>query len=184
MKMNKKYLLAIPALALAGAVVAGSVSAANTTDTTTPTAQAQQRGPGGPGGFGGKFMMHGDFGGDIGDSDRFVERLTSEASILGISLDEMKTYWSQGKNIRDIATEKGITDEQLKTKLETAAEARATASLKALVDKGVITQAQADARATAMKNMKTKMAEQMKNRPQLKRGTAPTAPTQTQPTQS
>lgn len=164
MKFNKKYLLAIPALAIAGVVVAGSVSAA------------------GPGMGGGKGMgmggpMHGGFGGGIGDPDKFVEHLTQEASVLGITLDEMKAYWAQGKTVQDIATDKGLTQEQLKVKMEAAAEAKATANLKALVDKGVITQAQADSRATIMKEMKVKMAENMKNKVQQKRGVRP-APTQ------
>lgn len=154
MKFNKKYLLAIPAFALAGFLSVSSVSAA------------------GGGMFGG---MHGGFargmgGQGIGDPDRWTHNITQEASVLGISVDEMKTYWSQGKNLRDIAAEKGITDEQLKIKMQAAVEAKIKSQLQALVDKGHITQAQADARLTVMAQMKTKMAEHMKNRPQTKRG--------------
>ena len=169
MRFNKKYLLAIPALAIAGVVAAGSVSAAG-----PGGGMGGGRGMGGP--------MHSGFGGAL-DPDKFVEHLTQEASVLGISLDEMKAYWAQGKNVQDIATAKGLTKEQLKAKLEAAAEAKATANLKALVDKGIITQAQADSRATVMKEMKAKMTENMKNKVQQKRGVKP-APRQTTTTQS
>lgn len=150
MKFNKKYLLAtVPALALVGLVAATSVSAAS------PQGM-------GVGGFGGR-GMGGGFHMGIGDPDRFVERLTSEATMLGISVDEMKSYWSQGKNIQDIAKEKGITTEQLKAKMEAAQETKIKTELKNLVDKGIITQAQADARLTAMKALKEKMGEQLKS---------------------
>lgn len=156
MKFNKKYLLAtMPALALVGLVAASSVSAAG---------QGVMGNRGGFGPMGG----HGGMGMGIGNPDNFLERLTSEASVLGISVDEMKTYWSQGKGVKEIATEKGITEEQLKTKMQATHEAKIKADLKILVDKGIITQAQADARLTAMKTMKEKMGEQMKNRVQNK----------------
>lgn len=154
MKFNKKYLLAtVPAMALVGLMAASSVSAAN----------PQM----GPGGFGGRGMSLG-FHHGIGDPDRFVERLTSEASMLGISVDEMKNYWSQGKGVKEIAAEKGITEEQLKTKLQVAAETKVKTELKTLVDKGVITQAQADARLAAMKAMKEKMGTQLQNKMKIK----------------
>ncbi len=153
MKFNKKYVLALPAMAIAGVVIATSVSAA------------------GNGGFGG----HGEpgmGGGPIQDPDRFVEHVTQEASVLGITVEEMKAYWAQGKTVQEIATEKGLTKEQLQTKMEAVREAKMTASIKVLVDKGIITQAQADTRLAAMKNLKAKMSEQMKNKMQ-KRGGKP-----------
>lgn len=156
MKITKKYLLAIPAFALAGLVSATAVSAASDNETGM-----------GPGMMGGRGGMHGGFGmggGELFDADRLVERLTAEASILGISVDEMKTYWSQGKNLQEIATEKGITAEQLRTKMQAAAETKIQTQLKTLVDKGVITQAQADSRLATMKARQAKMAEHMKTR--------------------
>lgn len=150
MNINKKYLWAtVPALALVGLVTASSVSAAGL---------GMMGARGGFGSMGG----HSGMGMGIGNPDNFVERLTAEASMLGISVDEMKTYWSQGKGVKEIAAEKGITSEQLKTKMQTAAETKVRAELKTLVDKGIITQAQADARFTTMKAMKEKMVEQMK----------------------
>lgn len=152
MKINKKYLWAtVPAMALVGLVAVSSVSAAS-----DEAGAMRLLGPRGGGHMG------------IGDPDRFLDRLTSEASMLGISVDEMKTYWSQGKGVKEIATEKGITAEQLKTKMQAAHEAKISSDLKALVDKGVITQAQADARLTAMKAMKEKMGTQMQNKVKIK----------------
>lgn len=152
MKFNKKYLWAtVPAMALVGLVAVSSVSAAS-----DEVGAVRLFGPRGGGHMG------------IGDPDKFLERLTSEASMLGISVDEMKTYWSQGKGVKEIATEKGITEEQLKTKMEAAMKARVSTELKTLVDKGIITQAQADARLKAMETMKTKMGENMKKNVKVK----------------
>ncbi|OGH64955.1 MAG: hypothetical protein A2821_00570 [Candidatus Magasanikbacteria bacterium RIFCSPHIGHO2_01_FULL_41_23] len=150
MKFQKKYLLVIPAFVLAGLIGVGSVSAS---------------------GMGAK-GLHGfrGFGGGVADPDKWAEQMNQNASLLGISVDEMKTYWVQGKNIQDIALEKGITQEQLKTKMQSAAEAKIKLELQSLVNKGYITQAQADARFTVMQEMKNKMGEKMKIRPQMKRG--------------
>lgn len=156
MKLNKKMLwTGVSALTLVGLVTATGASAASLSAEKNSMATF------------GRMGGHGLHLG-IGDPDRFLERLTSEASMLGISVDEMKSYWSQGKGVKEIATEKGITEEQLKTKMQAAAETKIKAELKTLVDKGIITQAQADARLATMKAMKEKMGEQMKNRMQNK----------------
>lgn len=78
------------------------------------------------------------------------EMFTQKASILGVSVDEIKTAWSEGKKLQDIAKEKGITKEQLHERMKAAREVQMATHLKALVDKGVITQAQADKRAEHM----------------------------------
>lgn len=150
MKFDKRYLLVIPALAVAGAIAVNSVSAA------------------GPRGFGGGMGVPG--GGmhmiEFGDTEHFVERLTDEAELLGISLNDMKQYWSEGKGVKEIAEEKGISEEDLKTKMEAAAEAKMKAHLDELVEEGVITQAQANSRLEFMKQMKEKMGEEMKTKMQ------------------
>lgn len=129
--MNKKYLV-IPAVAIALLAGAGAVSA---------------KGPmgGGPGGFGG-FER---------DPDQWLTRITADATMLGISVDEMKTAWSQGKTLQEVATEKGITQDQLAAKLKAAKETKHKEALQALVTKGYLTQAQADARLAAMKTRQT-----------------------------
>lgn len=152
MKKFKKQYLIVPALALtlfagAGAASAQGLTAANK---AVPFGHGEMRGPGGRGGF-------------ERDPDQWLSRITSDAAILGISVDEMKTAWSQGKTLEDLATAKGITREQLAEKLKAAAETKQKETLQALVTKGYITQAQADARLSAMKTrqaeMETKRAE-------------------------
>lgn len=130
--MKKKYLV-IPAMAIALLAGAGAVSA---------------QGPMGGG--------HGGFGGFERDPDQWLTRITADATMLGISVDEMKTAWSQGKTLQEVATEKGITQDQLKAKLKAAQETKQKDALQALVTKGYLTQAQADARLAAMK---TRQAE-------------------------
>ena len=73
-------------------------------------------------------------------------RFENEASMLGISVTELKNNWAQGKNIQDIAKEKGISEADLKAKIEAQMKEHRQARLKALVDAGVITQSQADQR--------------------------------------
>lgn len=145
MKFSKKYLLVIPALAIA------SVMAVDTAYTSGLT-------------LGGHGRINGQKFGGMGmeDPDKFVEHLNQQASLLGVSIDEMKTFWSEGKGINEIATEKGITKEQLQAKMKAAHDVKMATSLKTLVEKGIITQAQADARQNAIKILETKHSEQMR----------------------
>lgn len=76
----------------------------------------------------------------------------NEAQILGITVDEVKTAWAEGKTFAQIAQDKGITQEQLQTRLKDAQNAQMKTHLQTLVDKGIITQAQADQRLQVMQN--------------------------------
>jgi hypothetical protein len=98
---------------------------------------------------------HGFFGGfgAVAPEDiaaRHQTMFQEQASVLGISVDEVKSAWAEGKSMRDLAEEKGITQEQLQTKMRTLRETQMKTQLQALVDKGIITQAQADTRLTTM----------------------------------
>lgn len=75
---------------------------------------------------------------------------SNEAAFLGISVDEVKSAWAQGKTLRDMAQEHGITDEQLRVKAQERFTQKLKDQLQTLVTKGVITQAQADQRLAAM----------------------------------
>ena len=79
----------------------------------------------------------------------------SQAQILGLTVDDVKDAWSQGKNLQQLAQEKGIKQEDIQKRMQAAQEAQLNTQLKALVDQGVITQAQADARLTFMKSKQT-----------------------------
>jgi len=75
-----------------------------------------------------------------------------EAQILGISVDEVKNYWAEGKTIKEIMEEKGITQEQIQTKMREIQLQEMRSFLQTLVEKGIITQTQADKRLEIMKN--------------------------------
>jgi len=102
-------------------------------------------------------MGFGWFGGfDKADSDVIATRMQNmfqnKATLLGISVDEVKNCWAQGKNIWQCAEEHGITKEQLQQKMKDARAQQLKAQIQTLVDKGVITQAQADQRLQWMQN--------------------------------
>jgi len=75
-------------------------------------------------------------------TQRFETMLQNKADLLGISVDEMKNAWTEGKRFMEIAEEQGITQEQFQEIRRERIEAR----LQTLVEGGVITQEQADQR--------------------------------------
>jgi hypothetical protein len=70
----------------------------------------------------------------------------NEANMLGISIDDVKNGWAEGKSLLQIATDHGITKEQLQQKMKDAQTAQFKSQLDTLVSSGIITQAQADKR--------------------------------------
>lgn len=79
-------------------------------------------------------------------------RFQREASMLGVSLDEVKNAWAQGKTLLDLAKEKGITQEQLQAKMKDLRLQEIKDSLQSFVSRGIITQAQADQRMQYVQN--------------------------------
>ena len=75
-----------------------------------------------------------------------------EAELLGVSVDDVKNGWSQGKNLGDIAKDHNITQDQLKQKMQDAATAQTKAQFQTFVTKGILTQAQVDARLKFMQD--------------------------------
>lgn len=73
-------------------------------------------------------------------------RFESTAKMLGISVDEVKAAWAEGKSMQQLAKDKGVTAEQLRARALEQHRVEAKAHLQTLVTKGIITQAQADAR--------------------------------------
>lgn len=76
----------------------------------------------------------------------------NEATLLGISIDDVKNGWAQGKSMLQIAADHGITKDQLKQKIKDGRMQQIKVQLQALVEKGIITQAQADQRLTFIQN--------------------------------
>lgn len=103
----------------------------------------------------GTASAHGMFGGfgsrtpeEIATAQKTM--FEEQSKLLGVSVDELKEGWAEGKSLKDIATAKGITDEQLQAKFKEVKIQKMKSNLQALVDKGVITQAQADKRSQVM----------------------------------
>ena len=98
-------------------------------------------------------------GGNTLTPDEIATRQTAvfqeQASLIGASVDEVKTAWAAGKDFKTLASEKGITADQLKAKMDAERLSQMKAHMQTLVTKGVITQAQADSRITFMEKQAT-----------------------------
>ena len=73
-----------------------------------------------------------------------------KAALLGISVEEMKNAWAEGKNFHEFMEESGLTKEDLKARMKESMEARMAEHLQSLVDDDVITQEQADQRSESV----------------------------------
>ena len=101
---------------------------------------------------------HGFFG--FGNSninpDQFVSWQTTmfqnEANMLGVSVDDIKNGWAEGKSLVQIAEDHGISKDQLQQKMRDSMASQTKSRLQTLVDKGVITQSQADQRLKFLEN--------------------------------
>ena len=83
-------------------------------------------------------------------SERFENMFQNKADLLGISVDEMKNAWAEGKTLMQIAEEQGISQEQLRENMRQARMEELQTRLQALLDNGVITQEQANKRLEFM----------------------------------
>lgn len=98
---------------------------------------------------------HGWFGG-FGNlsSDEIAARqqtmFQNEAQILGISIEEVKQAWAEGKTLKQIMEGKGLSEEEVQTRMKEVQLQQMKSHLQVLVDKGVITQEQADKRLQIM----------------------------------
>jgi hypothetical protein len=90
---------------------------------------------------------------------KHTEMFQKQASLIGATVDEVKTAWAEGKDFVTLAKEKGVTEEQLKTKMKAVRDAEMKTQLQNLVTKGVITQAQADKRLATMQTKSTNKKE-------------------------
>ena len=84
---------------------------------------------------------------------RQQELFQREATLLGISVDDVKVAWATGKSVQTLAKEKGISAETIKAKIEAERTAAVQAQLQTLVSKGVITESQADSRLKFLASM-------------------------------
>ncbi len=122
--------------------------------------------------FAGSASAHGMPGAGMGrnfDTANMNEMFTSQANMLGVTTDEVKNAWSQGKDIMTLAKEKGIDEATLRAKMNTVREAEMKAKIQELVTKGIITQDQANKRIETMKTKMTEKATKNINKKQGKR---------------
>ena len=125
--MKKKSLIIVPAIALFALLGASTVVA--------------------HGGFGGMWKSD-----PAAVANHWESMIAEQASILGLSADEMKSKWAEGKTLKEIAAEKGISEADLQAKMKAAREAEMKEQLQNLVSQGKLTQAQADARLKFMQS--------------------------------
>jgi len=129
--MKKKYLIVLPALALAAVLGSGTALAY--------------------GGGRGDFMAEWQPGVDSTvASQRWEQHMKKQASLLGISVVDLKNYWSQGKTIQDILKDKGISQTDYQAKVQADHLNQLKQNMQSLVSNGYLTQAQADARIQFM----------------------------------
>lgn len=72
------------------------------------------------------------------------------AQLLGVTIDEIKNAWAQGKTISQLAQEKGISQADLQKRATDLRTQQLKDKMQVLVSQGVVTQAQADARLQFM----------------------------------
>ena len=98
----------------------------------------------------GVVSAHGWFGFGSATPEEIAARQESmfekKADILSLSVDQVKTFWAQGKTFQEIAAESGLTKEELRERMKESKKARLQEKLQTLVDQGVIDQTQADQR--------------------------------------
>jgi len=98
----------------------------------------------------GVVSAHGWFGFGNATPEEIADRQESifekKADILGLSVDQVKNFWAQGKTFQEIVSESGITEEQLQERMKESKMVRIQEKIQTLVDQGVIDQAQADQR--------------------------------------
>lgn len=78
------------------------------------------------------------------------EQFTQQAALLGVTVEQVKQAWAEGKSMPELAESLGITKDELQAKMKTMRQERMRAHMQILVDRGVITQQQADQRFSAM----------------------------------
>ncbi len=74
----------------------------------------------------------------------------NQADILGISVEEIKDAWAEGKNMKQLMDEKGISREEVRARMKDQRLSQLKSQTQTLVEKGVISQTQADKRLQAM----------------------------------
>jgi len=82
--------------------------------------------------------------------DQIAQRQTAqfqnEATLLGVSVDDVKAAWAKGESMQQLMKDKGIAQATVDANMKMQRQAQMKAQLDALVAKGVITQDQENQR--------------------------------------
>lgn len=73
-----------------------------------------------------------------------------KAALLGMSIEEMKDMWTEGKNFHEMKEESGFVKGEFKMHMKEGMEERMAEHLQSLIDQGLITQEQADQKSEFM----------------------------------
>lgn len=93
---------------------------------------------------------HGPFGGWMEKSGDIADHFAHQAQMFGLSVDQVKNAWAEGKTMADLIDEYNLDEDAFRTKMQAERHAQVEARLAEMVSAGVITQAQADTRLTWM----------------------------------
>src|SRR3989344_4504161 len=74
-------------------------------------------------------------------AERHQAMFQEQATLLGLTIDEVKNAWADGKTMKELMAEKNISAEQVQAKMKALHLTQLKANLKTLVEKGIITQA-------------------------------------------
>ncbi len=86
-------------------------------------------------------------------AERLKQQFAHDAQLLGITEAEVKTAWADGKDLFQLAKEKGISETDLQAKLKTMRDNQLKIQFDTLVSQGIITREQADKRIAAMSKL-------------------------------
>ncbi len=97
----------------------------------------------------------------MGNTQELSARFTRDAQTLGVSVEEIKNAWAEGKNLMTLAQEKGIDTETLRTRIKATREADMKIRLDEKVAQGKITRAQADEKITLHRAHESRMETEL-----------------------
>lgn len=107
--------------------------------------------------FGG--MWFGSFGINPEElTQRYQQMFENKAKILGISVDEVKNAWADGKTMDQLIKEKGLNLEEIQSRAKELHLQQIKSQLQTLVSKGIITQAQADKKLQLLQNQQNNLS--------------------------
>jgi hypothetical protein len=88
-----------------------------------------------------------------------TQRFEHQAEVLGVSVEQVKEYWTKGMSPRDIIEELDLDETAIQNRMREIRQTNMKEHLQVLVDQGVLTQAQADTRLEFMSSHEPNLGE-------------------------